>query len=74
MAAYFTRPPGGGRGGEPVEYWLLLLLLSIPPVKAACRIIRSRENVYPLICKLMGKRHDSYGAFWSGAAPAMDDG
>jgi hypothetical protein len=48
--------------------------LGIRPVKAACRIIDSREIVCPLICKLMDKRDGGYGAFWSGAATAMDGG
>jgi hypothetical protein len=43
-------------------------------VKATCRIISSREIVCPLICQLMDKRGDGYGAFWSGAATAMDLG
>jgi hypothetical protein len=43
-------------------------------VKATWRILCSREIVCPLICKLMDKRHGRDGAFWPGAATAMDDG
>jgi hypothetical protein len=49
-------------------------LNSKPPVRAACRVFCSREIVCPLICKLMGKRDESHGAFRSGAATAVGCG
>ena len=53
---------------------LLSSLEGMHSVKATCRITGSREIVCPLICQLMDKRGDGYGAFWSGAATAMDAG
>jgi hypothetical protein len=49
-------------------------LRSTRPVKATCQIAAEHEIIGPLIWELMGKRDDGHGAFWSGAAPALDDG
>jgi len=32
----------------------------------------AHEMICPLICKLMGKRHDGYGSIGSRATPALD--
>jgi hypothetical protein len=51
--------------------FVALPLLRTRPVSTTCRVGFMCEIVCPLICKLMGKRDDDDGSFWSGAAAAL---
>jgi hypothetical protein len=47
-------------------------LEGLHPVNTTYYIACAHEMICPLICKLMGKRHDGYGSIGSRATPALD--